>query len=1302
MDTPGIALKKNSSIALPYLYSVDQKCRSCGVKLQDEDKDKPGYFIKPSAHLVHAKLPKRHEDIVFDRHLQSLSKENQELLINNFNVKKGSFLPTDSQNETPREILQNIYTVKSDKDSMDCIRCRNITFQTSFKMNHEQFPINELHQVVSQIPKSAPLVYLFSALDFPMGINPEIFKFRNPKDIYFIMTKTDNLVEKRNTAGQKYARTFLSDYLEREYGVPFENIFIASSKESWNVSELYRFIPNGSFVIGNINCGKSSAIKSLMLDEELSNKKEQAREVACKLLYKQKQRFVDSFNKKIGPGISFLPGFTRDIIPVNIGLKTVYDVPGFSSNSQIHQLFKSFKSPKDIHRLIECNKAYKKGTYNSRYESFKGPQVLSFGGLAYLQLPMNAMYQIRNVTNFNIHQFSNIAKVREIAENIPVSLENKFVVSNHSIDKQFNSFLVPPFYGSIDLVFENFGYVNIKPTGAKQTNELMKLYLYPGMQAIIRQPISNYVAKTFSGYDKNGNPLRKENIFKKSTFRLIRYSGKQPLFSKLIPSFYNESGFAATGESDRDKAIRNQEYLQLNSYVNPRNYYSDTFEMSEGNKRPVHNDTNNSSISTTSNAVTATTATTANNRNTTASKKKARPLSTSISAINLKLPSSKSNTSSKNLDKENIEVKTRASFPDLKSKPVRSYIPTTTTTNNNTSEEISPVTVNSQFDLNNMSDIDSVSLHTCDSLTKAALPFPSSPKRLRRTTNLYNLSDFIKQISIDNEISGGDEKLPIVNRKSIQWENEEIRKLNEKLQSNEESVLSSEIRLIENVMFLTTSWSKSSNECDALKDFKMALQDTDFVHLLQNEEYHSEDGFCKIDADQMMGTYLNMVKKVLLLGSGFVAKPTVDILSSDPNIEVTVACRTLSKAKALAADKAKAISLDVTDAEALDKELANFDLVISLIPYTHHVNVVKSAIKNKKHVVTTSYINPQLKALEKEIEEAGITVMNEIGLDPGIDHLYAVKTIEEVHKDGGKIKSFLSYCGGLPAPENSDNPLGYKFSWSSRGVLLALRNSARYWQSGKVVDVKSEDLMASAKPYFIYPGFALVCYPNRDSTTYKELYNIPEAETVIRGTLRFQGFPEFVKVLVDTGFLKDEETEIFTREGPWNEATAKLIGAKSSDQEDLISRIKELTTFKSKEDEERIIDGFKWLGLLSDNKTLKPKGNPLDSLCATLEELMQYEEGERDLVILQHKFGIENKDGSQETRTSTLVDYGDPKGYSSMAKLVGVPCAVAVKQILNGTLSKRGLLAPMTSEINDPIMKELKDDYGIYLVEKTV
>ncbi|TVY91608.1 Saccharopine dehydrogenase [NADP(+),L-glutamate-forming] [Lachnellula willkommii] len=397
-------------------------------------------------------------------------------------------------------------------------------------------------------------------------------------------------------------------------------------------------------------------------------------------------------------------------------------------------------------------------------------------------------------------------------------------------------------------------------------------------------------------------------------------------------------------------------------------------------------------------------------------------------------------------------------------------------------------------------------------------------------------------------------------------------------------------------------------------------------------------------------------KKVLMLGAGFVTRPTLDILS-DAGIEVSVACRTLESAKKLAegVKNAKPISLDVTDDKALDAEVSKNDLVISLIPYTFHAAVIKSAIRNKKNVVTTSYVSPAMLELEEEAKKAGITVMNEIGLDPGIDHLYAIKTIEEVHKAGGKIVSFLSYCGGLPAPEASDNPLGYKFSWSSRGVLLALRNAAKYYKDGNVVDIPGKDLM---------------------------------------------GFPEFVRVLVDMGFLSDEAQDYLKEPISWKEATKKILTATSASEEDLKWAIASKAQFKDTEEKERIMAGLRWVGIFSDEKIL-PRGNPLDTLCATLEKKMQFEKDERDLVMLQHKFEIENKDGSKETRTSTLVEYGDPKGYSAMAKLVGVPCGVAVKQVLDGTISEKGILAPMSSKINDPLMAELKK-YGIFLVEKTI
>ena len=318
--------------------------------------------------------------------------------------------------------------------------------------------------------------------------------------------------------------------------------------------------------------------------------------------------------------------------------------------------------------------------------------------------------------------------------------------------------------------------------------------------------------------------------------------------------------------------------------------------------------------------------------------------------------------------------------------------------------------------------------------------------------------------------------------------------------------------------------------------------------------------------------------------------------------------------------------------------------------------------------------------------------------------MWAVKTIDETHREQGKITSFLSYCGGLPAPEASDNPLGYKFSWSSRGVLLALRNSAKFYQDGSVKEISGPELMGSAKPYFIYPGFAFVAYANRDSCPYRERYNIPEAQTVIRGTLRYQGFPEFVRVLVDIGFLSDDEKDCLKPSAlpiTWAEATQQIVGATSKHESDLTWAISSKTKFNDTAEKDRILSGLKWLGVFSSDPII-PRGNPLDTLCATLEQKMEYEKGERDMVMLQHKFEIEHKDGKKETRTSTLVDYGDPNGYSSMARLVGVPCAVASLMVLDGRIKEKGILAPVTPELALPLREELKEKYGIALIEKTL
>jgi spermidine synthase len=444
-------------------------------------------------------------------------------------------------------------------------------------------------------------------------------------------------------------------------------------------------------------------------------------------------------------------------------------------------------------------------------------------------------------------------------------------------------------------------------------------------------------------------------------------------------------------------------------------------------------------------------------------------------------------------------------------------------------------------------------------------------------------------------------------------------------------------------------------------------------------------------------------KRVLLLGSGFVARPCAEYIVRDPLNELTVACRTLEAAKVLMSGlpNATAISLDVTSTEDLDAQVAAHDLVISLIPYTYHAAVIKSAIKGKTNVVTTSYVSPAMRELDDDAKKAGIIVMNEIGLDPGIDHLYAIKTIDEVHEKGGKIKQFLSYCGGLPAPECAGNPLGYKFSWSSRGVLLALLNSAAYLSEGKQLDISGQELMGYAKPYFISPAFAFVAYPNRNSVPFKDFYNIPEAETIVRGTLRYQGFPEFIKALVQLGWL-DASEKGWLKDGlTWAQVMQHAIGANDYTESVLVGRVKAVCNFPNEAECTRITSGLRWIGLFSMEKVKIRGGNLLDTLCAQLETLMKYEQSERDLVMLQHKFVVEWQDGKEDTLTSTLELYGDPSGHSAMALTVGLPCGVAAQLVLDGVLKTPGVHAPYCKEICDPI-RVILESKGLGLVEKVL
>ncbi|XP_058510934.1 alpha-aminoadipic semialdehyde synthase, mitochondrial isoform X2 [Ochotona princeps] len=444
-------------------------------------------------------------------------------------------------------------------------------------------------------------------------------------------------------------------------------------------------------------------------------------------------------------------------------------------------------------------------------------------------------------------------------------------------------------------------------------------------------------------------------------------------------------------------------------------------------------------------------------------------------------------------------------------------------------------------------------------------------------------------------------------------------------------------------------------------------------------------------------------KKVLILGSGYVSEPVLEYLSRDDNIEITVGSDMKNQIEQLGKKyKINPVSMNIgKQEEKLVSLVAAQDLVISLLPYTLHPLVAKACITARVNMVTASYITPEMKELEKRVEDAGITVIGELGLDPGLDHMLAMETIDKAKEMGATIESYVSYCGGLPAPEYSDNPLRYKFSWNPTGVLMNVMHPATYLLNGKVMNVAGGVSFLDAVTTMDYfPGLNLEGYPNRDSTKYMEIYGIASAHTVLRGTLRYKGYSKVLNGFVKLGLINREAYPALRREASpltWKELLCDLVDISPSSNYDELKA----AVLKKLGGDSTQMEAAERLGLLGDEQVPCAE-SIVDALSKYLATKLSFGPEEKDMIVVRNIFGIRHPSGHLENKTIDLVAYGDVNGFSAMAKTVGLPTAIAAKMLLSGEIEAKGLIGPFAKEIYGPVLERIRAEGIMYTTQSKI
>jgi saccharopine dehydrogenase-like NADP-dependent oxidoreductase len=409
-------------------------------------------------------------------------------------------------------------------------------------------------------------------------------------------------------------------------------------------------------------------------------------------------------------------------------------------------------------------------------------------------------------------------------------------------------------------------------------------------------------------------------------------------------------------------------------------------------------------------------------------------------------------------------------------------------------------------------------------------------------------------------------------------------------------------------------------------------------------------------------------------------------------VKVNDANGDLAKEKIGGNPRGEAIHFDALDSAARRPYLEAADIVVSMLPARFHPIIIDDCIELGKNVITPSYISPELKAMEDRINAAGILVLNEIGLDPGIDHMSAMMMVDEIKAKGGEMERFESFTGGLIAPESDNNPWNYKFTWNPRNVVLAGQGgAARFVQEGQYKYIPYNRLFTRLRPIEIEGYGEFEGYANRDSLSYKEIYKMQNVPTLYRGTLRRKGFSESWNIFVQMGMTDDAYQVDDCANLTWRTFMNSFL---SYDQ--VIPLEEKLRMQIPMSDE--VFEKLKWLGFFENENIGMKQGTPAQILQRKLEQKLSLEDGDKDMIVMWHRFNY-SIDGTKHEMNASMVVIGDENGETAMSKTVGLPVAIACEQILQGGITKKGLCIPVEADIYGPVMRELKK-CGIEFKEK--